>query len=91
MMMKAFGTMSRVYNLGSEMPLKKKMGKCLRAERHIQYSLMRDDAAFYERVGERWRRYEKDNQINQFKFQKEHNIDTRQCHPIDGKVEEVNL
>ena len=46
---------------------------------------MRDDAACYERVGEGWRRYEKDNQINQFSFQQEHNID------IDGKVEEGKL
>ena len=58
-MMKAFGTMSRVYNPGAEMPLNKKMGKWLRAERNIKYSLMRDDVACYERVGEVWRyRYE---------------------------------
>ena len=45
MMMKSFGTMSRVYNPGAEMPLKKKMDKWLREERHIQYSLMQDEAA----------------------------------------------
>ena len=73
------------------MSLKKKMGNCLREERHIQYSLMRDEAACYERLGERWRRYEKDIQINQFRFQKEHNIDTKQCHLIDEKVEEGKL
>ena len=50
MMMKAFGTMARVYNPGAEMPLKKKMGKWLRVERHIKYSLMRNEVACYEIV-----------------------------------------
>ena len=52
---------------------------------------MRDDVDFYERVGKGWRRYENANQINQFKIQREQNVDTRQCHPIDGKVEEGRL
>ena len=91
MMIKVVGTMARVYNPGAEMPLKKKMGKWLRVERHIQYALIRDEAAYYERLGEGWRRYEKDTQTNQFRLQDEHNIDITQCHTIDGKVEEGKL
>ena len=60
MMMKALETMARVYNPGAKMPLRKKMGKWLRVDRHIQYTLMRDEVACYERVGDRWRRYEQD-------------------------------
>ena len=75
MIMKEIGTMARAYNPGAEMPLKKNMGKCLRVERHIQYALMRDEVACYERVGNRWRRYEKDTQNNLFRLQDEHTID----------------
>ena len=91
MMMKVIGTMARVYNPRAEMPLKKKMGKWLRVERHIQYALMRNEVACYERVGDRWRRYEKDKQINSFQFQKVHSIGIKQCHLIDGKVEGEKL
>ena len=34
---------------------------------------------------------DKDTQTNLFRLQDEHNIDTTQCHPIDGKVEEGKL
>ena len=42
MMMKALGTMARVYNPADEMPLKKKMRKWMRVERHICYTFMRN-------------------------------------------------
>ena len=66
LMMKALGTMARVYNPGAEMPLKKKMDKWLSVDRHIQYSIMRNEVACYERIGDRWRRYEQDIQTNSF-------------------------
>ena len=69
MMMKALGTLARVYNPGAKMPLKKNLGKWLRVERHIQYSLMRDELSCYERGGDRWRRYEQDTQTDLFRLQ----------------------
>ena len=57
MMMKAFGTMARVYNPAAEVPLKKKLGKWLRVDRHICYMFVRDETACYEREGDSWRQY----------------------------------
>ena len=70
MMMKAFGTMARVYNPAAEIPLKNKMGKWLRVDIHICYTFMHDEKACYERVGDSWRWYEQDKQTNSFQFQK---------------------
>ena len=88
MMIKTFVTMQRVYNPGAEMPLKVKMGKWLRAERHILYSMMRDGIACYEKEGERWRQYAYDNKIKQLIYEGEQEIDVSKCHPINGKVDE---
>ena len=85
--MKAFGTMARVYNPAAEVPLKKKLGKWLRVDRHVCYRFVRDETACYERIGDNWRQYVHDKQANSFHFQREWSIDIRQCHPIDGKVE----
>ena len=52
---------------------------------------MRIEVACYERVGDRWQRYEQGNQTNSFRFQNEHSIDIKQCHHIDGKVEGEKL
>ena len=44
--------------------------------------------ACYERVGDRWWRYEQETQTNLFQLQYDFNIDSTQFHPIDGKMEE---
>ena len=64
--MKAFGTMQRVSNPGAEMPLKVKMGKWLRVERHILYPMVQYETACYEKEKERWRQYEYDNKTTHF-------------------------
>ena len=79
--------MARVYNPAAEVPLKKKLGKWLKVDRHVYYMFVRDETACYERVGYKWRQYVHGNQTNSFHFQSERSIDIRQCHPIDGKVE----
>ena len=84
--MKAFGTMARVYNPAAEMPLKKKLGKWRKVDRHVCCILVRDETACYERVGDKWRQYIHDKQTNSFHFHSKRSIDIRQCHPIEGKV-----
>ena len=52
MMMKAFGTMAKVYNPGAEFSLRQKLGPWLKADRHVQYRIMRNvDACFVHKDG----------------------------------------
>ena len=75
MMLKAFGKMKRVYNPGEEMPLKVKMGKWLRLERHILYTMDHDETGCYEKEGEIWRKYECNSKTKQFMYKGEQEID----------------
>ena len=67
------------------------MGKWLRVERHIFYSMVRDETACYEKEGERWRKYGYDNKTKQFIYKGEQKVDISACHQIHGKVDGVNL
>ena len=49
--------MKRVHNPEAEMPLKRKIGKWLRVERHVFYQMIRDETACYVKKGERWGKY----------------------------------
>ena len=69
------------------MPLKNKLGKWRKVDRHVCCSLVRDANACYERVGDTWRQYIHVELTNSFHFHSETSIDIRQCHPIEGRVE----
>ena len=86
-MVKAFGTLSRVYNPSAEVPLVIKLGKWYANERHSKKNIMRDRDNVYVRGEIGWRQFLQSGKDGQYKESAKYIGNITHCHPCDGKIE----
>ena len=88
MVIKALGTMKRVYNPGAEVPLRQKLGPWLKSDRHIHYRLIRNiDACFVQKDGT-WIRFKWNSRGKVDEKEGRASVDIRKCNPVEGQIED---
>ena len=88
MMMKAFGTMARVYNPGAEVPFQQKLGPWLKLDSHVQYTVMHDEDTCFVHKDGAWIRYKWNSKEKVNENEGKASVDIRECHPVKGQIED---
>ena len=86
-MMKAFGTCTRIHNPTAEMALSVKLGQWSEAERHCKHSMIRDESNMYVLDTKGWRQYQRNEAKGCYMMNGTYYKDVKRSHPSDGKRE----
>ena len=86
-MVKAFGTLSRVYNPCAEVTLVIKLGKWFANERHSKQNIVRDRNNVYVQGTKGWRQFQRSGKEGQYKDSEKCISNITHGHPCDGKIE----
>ena len=87
MIMKAFGTLARVYNPGAELPLWKKLGPWMRLDRHVHHKLVPDEDSCFVHQDDEWTMYIWNSKDKSYNYDGHTEVDLWLCHPVEGQVE----
>ena len=86
-MMKAFGTLRRVYNPGAEVPLVTKLGKWLQTESHNDHNIIRDPTSIYVQDKNGWRQFKLSGKDGCYEDYGQWHDSFQGSHHCDGKIE----
>ena len=85
-MVKAFGTLSRVYNLCAEVSLVTKLGQWLANERHREHNIVRDRNNIYVSGAKGWRQFQRSGKEGQYKDSENVLVKLRMVILVMGKL-----